>query len=670
MRSSLTFRLTNFNSDLPSENIGQSSDAGKHTIGHTAYASGGYMVKLGSISLLCLALASCTTNVYEPTSGDRVPERALDQAGLLNTFALEGDWHRSEVLEAPEGATRLGVLLTLSESASADTRVRLLAQNEAGESADVHYTWAEHPTRTGFASFAQVTHGVTLSIHKDDIKNVQSLVFSAVIPQEPEVSNFDHSFNQPVANVNQSQKALAISNVVSRAQWGARASRCTNQNRTKSRITIHHTVSPVSPQPAYENNVRGIQAYHMDSRGWCDVGYHFLVTADGRAFEAREAHLLGAHVGGQNTGNVGISMIGCFHTSGCSGLGATQPPAIMVDRVAELVAQNASHYGISISANTVMGHRDNPGQSTSCPGNNVHSQLDEIRAAANGQEVGGDEGNETSPGKGRVQGIVWDLSLADSASESEGARLSGVQVTCGDCGEQAVTREGDAFWSIEVNPGNYTFTASLDGFDLGSQQVQVNAGGQHWASMGIAPSDSSAELTLFVIDRETGAPILNASAQATGNGIAQTATDGSVSFVVNAGAVLLSASAEGYLANDKTIDVLAGDDLRETLMLERIVVEEEEPIEEEPGEEEPGEEVPNGEAPEGEEPYQEQGPEEEGAPSQPDAERDLVHIAPNSSGLSQAMCECISGDSDASEPTMIAIAAFLALGGLGRRRRR
>jgi len=89
----------------------------------------------------------------------------------------------------------------------------------------------------------------------------------------------------------------------------------------------------------------------------------------------------------------------------------------------------------------------------------------------------------------------------------------------------------------------------LAGFEIGSQDVQVTAGGQHWASMGIAPNDSSAEITLFVIDRETGAPIVNATAQATGNGIAQSANDGSVRFSVNAGAVLLSASAEGYLAN-------------------------------------------------------------------------------------------------------------------------
>ena len=100
---------------------------------------------------------------------------------------------------------------------------------------------------------------------------------------------------------------------------------------------------------------------------------------------------------------------------------------------------------------------------------------------------------------------------------------------------------------------------------------------------------------------------------------------------------------------------------------------EEEPGEEEPGEEEPGEQPGEQEpstAPEGEEPYQEQGPEEEGRPDAQEVERDLVHISPNSSGFSQAMCECISGDSDASEPTVVAIAAMLALGGLFRRRRR
>ena len=33
--------------------------------------------------------------------------------------------------------------------------------------------------------------------------------------------------------------------------------------------------------------MKGIQNYHMDSRGWSDIGYNFLVGEDGRIYEVR-----------------------------------------------------------------------------------------------------------------------------------------------------------------------------------------------------------------------------------------------------------------------------------------------------------------------------------------------------------------------------------------------
>ena len=167
--------------------------------------------------------------------------------------------------------------------------------------------------------------------------------------------------------------------VVSRTDWGARATRCTSRDSNKTRVAVHHTVTGQSDAA---RQLRGIQRFHMDTRGWCDVGYHFLIGADGLIYEGRPLEFLGTHVGGNNTGNIGISFIGCFHTSGCSGLGPTEPSQNMIDAAARLVGELSSEYGIAITSDLVKGHRDHSGQSTSCPGDNLHQRIADIRRGA------------------------------------------------------------------------------------------------------------------------------------------------------------------------------------------------------------------------------------------------------------------------------------------------
>jgi hypothetical protein len=120
----------------------------------------------------------------------------------------------------------------------------------------------------------------------------------------------------------------------------------------------------------------------MDTNGWCDVGYHFLIGQDGRVYEGRPLELLGSHVGGNNTGNIGISYIGCFHTSGCSGLGPTTPTGASVEIGGRLVGTLARLYGVTIDGTRIKGHGQHPGQSTSCPGANLRSRVADIVSTA------------------------------------------------------------------------------------------------------------------------------------------------------------------------------------------------------------------------------------------------------------------------------------------------
>lgn len=109
--------------------------------------------------------------------------------------------------------------------------------------------------------------------------------------------------------------------IVERSQWGARSPKCTiSYMSALNRAVIHHTADSGqyrSTGLSYSKaNVRGVQNYHMDVQGWCDVGYHFLVDKYGYIFAGRYnsayAKPRGAH-DAVNYNSFGFTAMGYFH---------------------------------------------------------------------------------------------------------------------------------------------------------------------------------------------------------------------------------------------------------------------------------------------------------------------------------------------------------------------
>jgi len=57
--------------------------------------------------------------------------------------------------------------------------------------------------------------------------------------------------------------------------------------------------------------VNEVRNWHT-SKGWSDIGYHYLIDRDGTVVAGRPLDRTGAHVKGHNTGTVGISLFGGF----------------------------------------------------------------------------------------------------------------------------------------------------------------------------------------------------------------------------------------------------------------------------------------------------------------------------------------------------------------------
>ncbi|GAB0098253.1 Peptidoglycan recognition protein [Sergentomyia squamirostris] len=103
--------------------------------------------------------------------------------------------------------------------------------------------------------------------------------------------------------------------LVSRSEWIAQPPNedLVNLTLPSKRVIIAHTATEdCSTQASCVYRVRFIQTFHMESRGWNDIGYNFLVGGDGSAYEGRGWDKVGAHTLGFNQDSICIAFIGTF----------------------------------------------------------------------------------------------------------------------------------------------------------------------------------------------------------------------------------------------------------------------------------------------------------------------------------------------------------------------
>lgn len=165
--------------------------------------------------------------------------------------------------------------------------------------------------------------------------------------------------------------------IITRSQWRARAprSRSTTSWGRRTEFVVHHSDGPVTQTP------RAIQDFHMDGRGWDDVGYNFLVDRGGRIYEGRGWLTIGAHATGHNTSGIGACVIGR------DGADITPEARAAVRWLYEEACRRA---GRKLSR---RGHGELSGNNTACPGRTllawVHAGMPVDGAGPPGPAPGG-----------------------------------------------------------------------------------------------------------------------------------------------------------------------------------------------------------------------------------------------------------------------------------------
>ncbi len=257
--------------------------------------------------------------------------------------------------------------------------------------AEVELTWSEGALHVGRVALPEDTLAIALrggqSLHTiTALPSAHTIDPDAPLARELPVAGADTA--SPAHELRTARGALTDL-VIPREQWGAREpERICNDVVAPYRLTIHHTAEPDSDGPDPAARMRQMQAVHIDTRMWCDFGYHFVISQSGLIYEGRRGvDRPAAHVGDQNEGNIGISLIGNFEVSA--------PAQPQLDALVTLMRRVRQLYpAIPWDRDAIRGHQQWPGQSTACPGSNLRALLDGLvsRTATDSDELSVYEG--------------------------------------------------------------------------------------------------------------------------------------------------------------------------------------------------------------------------------------------------------------------------------------
>ena len=160
-----------------------------------------------------------------------------------------------------------------------------------------------------------------------------------------------------------------------RSSWSAAPARANvTPMTTIRRITVHHTGTLFETMDFRSTSakIKDYQEYHQETRGWADLGYHFVLDRAGRIWEGRALKYQGAHAGNSqlNRGNIGIALIGNYSEQ--------RLYSLQKESLASLLALLCREYGLS--PRQIATHREL--KNTACPGKHLQGFVEELRAGA------------------------------------------------------------------------------------------------------------------------------------------------------------------------------------------------------------------------------------------------------------------------------------------------
>lgn len=321
-----------------------------------------------------------------------------------------------------------------------------------------------------------------------------------------------------------------------RSTWNAVAAKCTTKDATKTRIAIHHTVTPNNDSVSPEARLQQIQSYHQNTQGWCDIGYHILISQDGRAWEGRPADTLGSNVSNNNTQTLGISFMGTFTTD--------TPNSKMLCTGAKLIDWAVKTFGIKRDRSVIMGHRQFPSNSTSCPGDKLYAEISNMIAQSS------QSGNCTTAPPPKCDNI--------KTANLGGSTLNIRQSATSQSNKLGEIPEGTCLKVAAKNDSGQNISGNSTWYQITYNNITGWISGYYTECSTCVPPPGTVKGIVYDSKAGKTKPLSGVVLQWKQGASVTTKTDGSYSFSVEDGTHTLTLTKTGYKTKNQTAQVDSG----------------------------------------------------------------------------------------------------------------
>ena len=195
--------------------------------------------------------------------------------------------------------------------------------------------------------------------------------------------------DESIPNYLEVRDVIPLPDYMDRETWGQPLGLSNLASRTPTAVThlaVHHSAGQTVSND-FAAVVRSYWSFHVNTRGWIDIGYNWLVDPNGVIYQGRAFNtdgfrdVIGAHVSQQNSFLMGICVIGDYTSGVPSDAARISLHEMLAWKASE---RNIDPLGRSVKSgfgmqDNIAGHRDY--MSTECPGNSFHPQLPSVRIA-------------------------------------------------------------------------------------------------------------------------------------------------------------------------------------------------------------------------------------------------------------------------------------------------
>lgn len=352
--------------------------------------------------LLCTFFQLHAQKALEPTRRITTEQDGMPSASYMITSPLQAKKDYIITLESPAPFSCFGVGWKTNETVQPEALTIRYRTKKKGE------TWSHWTTATADFSPEESPTGLywtdALFTHDASSHDFLEILFTnPVIAANMRIDIFDGNqdgdmkITGPVKGSSEkiTRACPEFPSIITRSTWCGGSAPCNSVNTayTVTNITATHTIIHHGASPdTYTDGaavVRSYWNYHVNTLGWSDIGYNYLIDKFGNLYQGRynpnmpTTDVRGAHAGNSNSKSIGVNFLGNADVTIATTAQLNKLYALLGwwynDKGLDPTTSASIPLQVSGSATKfrILGHRDV--NSTTCPGDDLYSRLASMR---------------------------------------------------------------------------------------------------------------------------------------------------------------------------------------------------------------------------------------------------------------------------------------------------